>query len=79
MLSARNTNDFRDVVQRMGMHRLTVEDGEELTTYPNDPDRYGLKEFIIEEKLDGCRLQMHKSGDNYKYFSRFVRHFVSSR
>jgi DNA ligase-4 len=72
MLSARNTSDFKDIVKRMGQFRLAVEEGEEMTLYPDDPDRFGLREFIIEEKLDGVRLQMHKSGDTYKYFSRQV-------
>lgn len=28
------------------------------------------KEFLIEPKFDGERCQLHKDGDNYKYFSR---------
>ena len=29
-------------------------------------------EFIIEEKLDGERMQVHKRGNEYFYCSRFV-------
>lgn len=25
---------------------------------------------MVEEKLDGERIQIHKSGDQFKYFSR---------
>ncbi|XP_070569622.1 DNA ligase 4-like [Ptychodera flava] len=30
----------------------------------------GHKSFYIETKLDGERMQLHKDGDNYKFFSR---------
>jgi DNA ligase-4 len=26
--------------------------------------------FLIEEKLDGERIQLHKKGEEYRYFSR---------
>lgn len=26
--------------------------------------------FYIEEKVDGERMQLHKDGNNYKYYSR---------
>ena len=32
----------------------------------------GGTEFIIEEKLDGERIQLHKRGNEYFYCSRFV-------
>lgn len=35
-----------------------------------DPYHYAQDEFIIEEKLDGERIQLHKIGDSYHYFSR---------
>ena len=28
--------------------------------------------FIIEEKLDGERMQIHKRGNEYLYYSRYV-------
>ena len=28
------------------------------------------REFVIETKFDGERMQLHKSGDSYKFFSR---------
>lgn len=30
----------------------------------------GGNEFIIEEKLDGERMQLHKRGNEYLYYSR---------
>lgn len=32
-------------------------------------------EFFIEEKLDGERMQLHKRGNEYLYFSRSVNFF----
>ena len=32
----------------------------------------GGSEFIIEEKLDGERMQLHKRGNEYFYCSRYV-------
>jgi DNA ligase 4 len=32
----------------------------------------GGAEFIIEEKLDGERMQLHKRGNEYFFCSRFV-------
>jgi hypothetical protein len=37
----------------------------------------GGGEFIIEEKLDGERMQLHKRGNEYFYCSRFVVMFYS--
>lgn len=33
---------------------------------------YKNDEFIVEEKLDGERMQLHKVGKQYRYYSRFV-------
>ena len=33
-------------------------------------------EFFIEEKLDGERMQLHKRGNEYLYFSRSVNFFI---
>jgi DNA ligase-4 len=30
------------------------------------------KPFLIEEKMDGERIQLHKKGNEYKYISRWV-------
>jgi DNA ligase 4 len=32
--------------------------------------------FIIEEKLDGERMQLHKRGNEYYYCSRLESHFL---
>lgn len=69
MLSSRNQRDFNDIVSTMAKYRLDTNPDSVDNTY-DDPDRYGPKEFIIEEKLDGARLQLHKIGDNYQYFTR---------
>jgi len=37
----------------------------------------GEKEFFIETKYDGERCQLHKKGDNFKYFSRNGFDFTS--
>jgi len=37
----------------------------------------GGSEFIIEEKLDGERIQLHKRGNEYFYCSRYVIPFLS--
>lgn len=39
----------------------------------------GGTEFIIEEKLDGERMQLHKRGNEYFYCSRFVILFAFVR
>lgn len=36
------------------------------------------KPFMIETKLDGERMQLHKQGDKYKYFSRRSHDYSSS-
>ena len=38
----------------------------------------GGAEFIIEEKLDGERMQLHKRGNEYFYCSRFVLCYIPS-
>jgi ATP dependent DNA ligase domain len=39
----------------------------------------GGSEFIIEEKLDGERMQLHKRGNEYFYCSRYVNFEPSKR
>ena len=34
------------------------------------------KEFLIEEKLDGERIQLHKRGEEYRYFSRKDKNYT---
>lgn len=72
MLSARNNRDLKDIVDLMSTNRIESEATTAEYTHDNEPDCYGPKEFIIEEKLDGNRLQLHKIGDEYKYYSRWV-------
>jgi DNA ligase-4 len=35
-------------------------------------DAMGGKTFWIEEKLDGERIQLHKRGREFRFFSRFL-------
>ena len=39
--------------------------------------KVGERNFIIEEKLDGERIQLHKRGAEYFYCSRRVRLYIS--
>lgn len=39
--------------------------------------KVGERNFIIEEKLDGERIQLHKRGAEYFYCSRLVRLHIS--
>lgn len=38
--------------------------------------RFGGKAFYIEEKLDGERIQLHKSGDTFRYWSRKAKDYT---
>jgi len=38
----------------------------------------GGKTFWIEEKLDGERIQLHKRGREFRFFSRYIHNTVSS-
>ncbi len=41
--------------------------------------KVGERNFIIEEKLDGERIQLHKRGAEYFYCSRPVRPHISAQ
>jgi DNA ligase 4 len=36
----------------------------------------GRKTFWLEEKLDGERIQLHKRGNEFRFFSRFGRRVI---
>lgn len=55
-----------DIVKQMKRGRPVFDP---LTTQV-EPGSYGNNEFIIEEKLDGERMQLHKVGSQFRYFSR---------
>ncbi|GAA5907954.1 hypothetical protein JCM8208_004007 [Rhodotorula glutinis] len=65
MLCYRTQRNLGDVVKSMRIGRG-----------PRDPSRellkgeYSSDQFIIEEKLDGERIQMHKQGSTFMYSSR---------
>lgn len=55
-----------DIVSMMKRGRPNID----LSITPLEPGAYTNNEFIVEEKLDGERIQLHKVGENYRYFSR---------
>ncbi|BGP52608.1 DNA ligase (ATP) [Rhodotorula sphaerocarpa] len=65
MLCWRSHTHLEDVVKAMHRQRSALDPNRKL-----EPGEYGNREFILEEKLDGERIQLHKQGDRYKYWSR---------
>ncbi|GAA6040368.1 hypothetical protein JCM8097_007579 [Rhodosporidiobolus ruineniae] len=65
------SNNFNDVIKAMKRGRPR-----------RDPDyqwrdgEYRDDEFMIEEKLDGERIQLHKIGDEYQYHSRKAKDYT---
>jgi DNA ligase-4 len=55
-----------DIVSMMKRGRPNVDP----TITPLKSGAYNNNEFIVEEKLDGERIQLHKVGDQFRYFSR---------
>jgi len=74
MLCYRTQRNLGDVVKSMRIGRGPRDPSRELLEgeYPSD-------QFIIEEKLDGERIQMHKQGGAFMYSSRCARSPSSSR
>ncbi|GAA5858831.1 hypothetical protein JCM8547_005005 [Rhodosporidiobolus lusitaniae] len=70
MLSWR-AKQLKDVVKAMKRNRPNR--GPEFVLRPGE---YNDDEFIIEEKLDGERIQMHKIGDQYSYHSRKAKDYT---
>lgn len=68
MLCQRNTRDIQDIVKKMSVGRKRAEVGGPATE--SNEFTYAGNEFMIEEKLDGERIQLHKMGDRYQYNSR---------
>ncbi|GAA5885480.1 hypothetical protein JCM3774_003364 [Rhodotorula dairenensis] len=65
MLCWRSHSHLEDVVRAMHRQRNVYDPARRL-----EPGEYGNREFIVEEKLDGERIQLHKKGDRFQYFSR---------
>ncbi|BGP36353.1 DNA ligase (ATP) [Rhodotorula kratochvilovae] len=66
MLSWRSQRNLADVVKMMRRGRGP----RDMAQRALKPGEYAPDEFIIEEKLDGERIQMHKVGSKYGYWSR---------
>lgn len=58
MLCKRNERDLGHIVSLM--------------TKAGGPEGKAQQDFVIEEKLDGERMQLHKKGPEYRYWSRRV-------
>ncbi|GAA6002791.1 hypothetical protein JCM10207_007683 [Rhodosporidiobolus poonsookiae] len=71
MLSWRALRQLSDITKAMkrGRPRRDAE-------YQWKEGEYRDDEFIMEEKLDGERLQLHKMGDNYMYGSRKAKDYT---
>lgn len=67
MLCYRNMRNLSDIVKMMMTRRKPGPEPDPSNPYFCNPD-----EFLVEEKLDGERLLMHKMGDSYRWFSRCV-------
>lgn len=67
MLCWRTQRSLSDVIKAMRRNRSAQDPNR-----PLEEGEYAKDEFIIEEKLDGERIQMHKKGDTYMYASRRV-------
>lgn len=61
MLCKRNERDLQHIVRLM--------------TEPGGPEGKTHQDFVIEEKLDGERMQLHKRGSEYRYWSRCGGHY----
>lgn len=71
MLCSRNERDLAGIVKSMTKLRKPDDPDKPMSAKEQeDPYRYAKDEFIIEEKLDGERIQLHKIGDTYHYWSR---------
>ncbi|KAK4699162.1 DNA ligase 4, partial [Phenoliferia sp. Uapishka_3] len=71
MLCQRNQRDLEDVVKHMRKERQPNADADAAALRSkDDEDFYTKEEFMIEEKLDGERMQLHKVGERYMYCSR---------
>lgn len=67
MLCWRSHSHLEDVVRAMHRQRNVFDPARQL-----EPGEYGNREFLVEEKLDGERIQLHKQGNKFQYFSRQV-------
>lgn len=65
MLCYRNMRDLGSIVKTMKLKRKPAPEPD-----PANPWYCTDDEFLIEEKLDGERLCLHKRGKEYFYFSR---------
>jgi DNA ligase-4 len=71
MLCQRNQRDFESIAKLMRMDRQPNADADAAAAQSiADPHFYTAEQFMIEEKLDGERMQLHMVGDKFMYSSR---------
>ncbi|GAA5955325.1 hypothetical protein JCM8115_001915 [Rhodotorula mucilaginosa] len=71
MLCWRSHSHLEDVVKAMHRARSGFDPARQL-----EPGEYANREFILEEKLDGERIQLHKRDKQFKYFSRHANDYT---
>lgn len=71
MLCWRSHSHLEDVVKAMHRARSGFDPARQL-----EPGEYANREFILEEKLDGERIQLHKRDKQFKYFSRKAKEYT---
>ncbi|ORY90116.1 ATP dependent DNA ligase domain-domain-containing protein [Leucosporidium creatinivorum] len=70
MLSWRAKRDLSSIITHMHSHRPPQLSQPRNKGDERNPFWCSEEEFIIEEKLDGERMQLHKMGGEYRYWSR---------
>ncbi|KAI5479349.1 DNA ligase [Pseudohyphozyma bogoriensis] len=75
MLCQRNARNLNDIVKKMKQGRPR-DDGKQEERSREDPFYYANNEFILEEKLDGERIQLHKIGNTFQYHSRKAQNYT---
>lgn len=72
MLCYRNQRDLSSIVKAMRApaSRPPAYDAPRSAEDRNNPLFCTKDEFLVEEKLDGERMQLHKSGYRWSYMSR---------
>ncbi|GAA5899174.1 hypothetical protein JCM5296_000357 [Sporobolomyces johnsonii] len=71
MLCGRVKGSLQDIIKLMKRNRPAFDQSK-----PLEEGAFRNDEFIIEEKLDGERIQLHKIGDAWHYYSRKAKDYT---
>ncbi|GAA5924604.1 hypothetical protein JCM1841_003439 [Sporobolomyces salmonicolor] len=71
MLCGRLKGSLQDITRMMKRGRPNFDQSK-----PLEEGAFRNEEFIIEEKLDGERIQLHKTGDAWHYYSRKAKDYT---